>query len=425
MIPIENGRLLQRPGISQLNTTGKVARGQFVWNGSLYQVVSGDLIKITNTTTGAFSVIGAISGSDVIKTAVGFNTAVIMVKGGSMYTLDKSDTLVDISGNSNIVPSVDVAHIDGRFIYIPANGDPAYFSDVGAAGTVQGLSFFDAEELPDLNSGVFNLRNTLGIAGTDSIEFFRNTVTTVANPFLRIQGARVDIGLIGGLLEYGNTFVFIGRKKNEGVGVFALDQKISNEAIDLILSTYTVSELSNALPGRFNWRGYDIATFTLSRDSFGFYNGKWFPLETFAGGLSSPWSGGHIVQFEGEYFTAFSDKIGKLAKVNTDYGDPMTRIIDIGFEQEDDDNFSTQSLILGVSQGFNASEGSVGLFMSRDNVQYGSPVFRTLGGSGEYQDKLVWNYPGGLGNYKGFMGARIYTTQDVDLSSEYLVANFR
>ena len=34
------GQVINRPGITQLNTTGKVARGQFVWNGSLYQVVS-------------------------------------------------------------------------------------------------------------------------------------------------------------------------------------------------------------------------------------------------------------------------------------------------------------------------------------------------------------------------------------------------
>ena len=58
-----DGKIIAVPGITQLNTTGKVARGQFVWNGSLYQVVSQSLIKITNTLTGAFSTIGTISGA--------------------------------------------------------------------------------------------------------------------------------------------------------------------------------------------------------------------------------------------------------------------------------------------------------------------------------------------------------------------------
>jgi len=88
-------RFLPRPGITQLNTTSRVARGGFKWNGSLYQVASGDLIKITNVNTGAFSVIGTIDASDPIETAIGFNTAVIVVRGGKSYTLDKSDVLVD------------------------------------------------------------------------------------------------------------------------------------------------------------------------------------------------------------------------------------------------------------------------------------------------------------------------------------------
>ena len=206
------GRIIPRPGITELNAdTTRVARGTFVWNDSLYQVASTDLIKITNTTTGAFSVIGTIEASDdPIATAIGFNTAVIVVPGGKIYTLDKSDVLVTISGNSNFVPCVAVAHINGRFVFIPSDGDPAFFSDVGAAGTVQVLSFFDAEELPDLNNNVFNFDNTLYICGTDSIELFRDTGAS-PNPFGRIEGARISNGYIGGLIEYNDTFLFLGR----------------------------------------------------------------------------------------------------------------------------------------------------------------------------------------------------------------------
>ena len=198
-------RVLSRPGITQLNTTSKVARGSFEWNDSLYQVVSTSLIKITNVVTGAFSTIGTITGSANIQTAIGFNTAVILVPGGAIYTLDKSDTLVLISGNANFEASVDVAHIDGRFVYVPSDGDPAFFSDVGAAGTVQATSFFDAEVLPDKNNSCFNLNNTLYIGGTDSFELFRDTGASPV-PFQRVTGALIRNGFIGGLLEAANTF---------------------------------------------------------------------------------------------------------------------------------------------------------------------------------------------------------------------------
>ena len=381
-----DGKIISRPGITPLNTTSGVARGQFVWNGSLYQVVSEELIKITNVDTGAFSVIGPIAGNETIETDVGFNTAVIVVKSdiGRIYTLDKSDTLVDIRGNANFVSCADVAFIDGRFVYIPFDGDPAFFSDVGAAGTVQALSFFDAEELPDLNNSVFNFKNTLYIGGTDSFELFRDTGAS-PNPFVRISGARINNGYVGGLIEYNQTFLFIGREKDQDFGIYAIAQgdapKISNEAIDLILSTYTPTELGNAIGGRYKWRGYDIATFSLANDSFAFLNGNWHILDTVLDGISKPWGAGFITQLDGVYYTAFEDKIGKFDKVNTDYGEMITRIIDTGFEQDNDDFFMCQSIELGISQGFNSAAGSVALFMSRDGVTFDIP----------WPEKSIWS----------------------------------
>ena len=423
------GQVLSLPGIKSLNTTGKVARGQFEWNDSLYQVTSNDLIKITNTVTGAFSVIGTIAGSEVIEWAIGFNEAVIVVKGGALYTLDKTDTLVNISGNSNISASVDVAHIDGHFIYIPSDGTPAKFSDEGDGGTIQPLSFIDAEELPDRNNGVINFKNTLFIAGTDSIELFRSIITTDPVPFARINGARLLTGYIGGLLEYKDTFLFLGREKDQDFGIYALVQgrgeKISNSRIDLILSTYTSDQLAMVIAQRFKWRGYDFAHFRLPNDSFSFVLGNWPRTESASNGTAKPWGLGFVTQFEGEYFTAFEGNIGKLDKINTHYGDPFERSINFGIEQADNDRFSCQSLELGVSQGFNAAEGSVALQVSDDNVLFSQPLFRSTGKIGEYEKKLVWNYGGGMGNYDGYMGVRLSTFEDLIFNNDSLVINLR
>ena len=423
-----DGKIIGRPGIELIASTNAVARGSFVWNGALYHVLSQQLVKMTNLVTGTYSVIGTIAGPEPIETAIGFNEAVIVVKGGAIYTLDASDTLTDISGEDDIEPSIDVCHINGRFVYIPADGDPAFVSDVGNAASVQPLSFFDAEELPDKNNACFNFTNTLFICGTDSIELFRDAGTQ-PNPFQRVSGSRILNGYIGGLLEYNSTFLFIGREKDQDFGIYAIGQgqapKISNEAIDLILSTYTQAELAEAISGRIKWRGYDLATFTLRRHSFGFFGGNWFLLDTVFDGVSRPWGAGYITQFDGEYYTAFSDKLGRIGKLNTDYGERITHIIDLAMEQADGDYFACQQIELGISQGYNAANGSVAIMMSRDNVTYGPPVYRNLGSIGQYAQKLIWNPPGGLGSYPGFMGVRIYSTEDIEFSLDYMSASLR
>ena len=423
-------RIIGRPGISLIKDQALVARGSFEWQGSLYLVGSQSLIKISNTTTGAFTTIGTIADSAVIRVAIGFNEAVIVVKGSNTYTLSTSDVLTDVTSNTNFVAFDDVAHINGRFVYIPSDGSPAKFSDVGAGGTIQALSIFDAEELPDDNNGVFNFANTLYITGTDSIQLYSDTGASPV-PFISIQKSRILNGFIGGLLEYNNTFLFIGREKGQDRGIYSIAQgkapKISNEKIDLIISkdNYTEEQIAAAITGRIKWRGYDIATFKLDNDSFGFFGGNWFELESIEDGNAVAWQAGFITQFEGEYFTYFSTNFGKFAKVNLDYGSPIERNIDFAFEQENSENFGVQSIELGISQGFNAALGTVALQLSRNGVQYSPQFYRDLGLIGQYDNKLIWNPPGGCGTYDGFMGGRIYTTEDVDFSADRFIVNYR
>lgn len=420
------GNIIGRQGISLISRPGDVAvaRGGFEWNGSLYEVYSTNLKKSIDVDTGTFSNIGTIADSSPIKVAIGFNTATIVVPGGNIYTLDKFDTLVTISGNANFVPTNDIAHMNGRFIYIPTDGSPAFFSDVGAAGTVQPLSFFDAEELPDDNNAVFNGKNTLFITGTDSIELFRDTGASPV-PYIRITGSRILNGFIGGLLEYNNTFLLVGREKGQNFGIYSIVQggaaKLSNEAVDEILSTYTIDELKETLTGRLKHNGNDIATFRLPRDSFAFFGGNWFSLDTIRDDVSRPWSAGFITQFDGAYFSAFDDSFGKFADVNTDYGERVTRIIRTAVAQEDGEDFSFQQLELGISQGFNASTGTVSLRTSDDNVDFGDSVFESTGAIGQYGNKLHWNYPGGLGTYPGFMGIELRTTDDINFSADHFI----
>ncbi len=429
----QQGAVIARPGIETISNLGTVARGQFVWNGALYEVVGTTLIKITNVETGTFTTIGTIAGNTLVESAVGFTAAVLVVRGGEIYSLDTSDTLTDISGNANYEPSDAVTFIDARFVFIPSNGaNPAFFTDANAL-TVGASNFFDAEELPDQNTTTFNLRNTLYIAGTDSFELFRNTGATPV-PFSRLTGARLDYGYIGGLVFYNDTYAFVGRERDQDPGIYLVSQgraiKISNERVDLILSQHTLEQLSRAVGNRFKWRGYDILTITLTNASFGFFNGQWFELTTIIEGEILPWNGGFIDQFEGTYYSASGTLFGKIENIDTEFGNKIPRIIDVAFQHPDNDFFACQSVSLQISQGFDGGPGddvpgTVGLALSRNNVEYGEYLFRDLGALGDYTDHLEWNYPGGLGTYDGFMGLRIYTTQSVDFNSNGLFAFFR
>ena len=416
-------KIIQRPGITELNTNTRVARGGFEWNGALYEVASTDLLKI-DTSDGTYTVVGTIDGSAQIDIAIGFNHVVIVVKGGKGYTLDKSDTLTEIT-NINYVASNAVTHMNGRFVYIPSSGDPAFFSDIGDGSSIQAGSFFDAEELPDKNIFCINLRNILLIGGTDSFEQFRDLGQSSV-PFRRLN-ARIDYGYISAGIEYMNTLCFIGREKNQNLGIYTFGQgqaeKISNEYIDTILDTYTQAELEMCIPNRLKWRGYDLMTFTLARHSFGYYGGNWFDLDTYENGEPDIWQAGYIVEFETDYYTFYADKIGRFAAVNRDYGTPFRRLINIGFET--DGNFTAQSLQYNISQGYNTADGSVFLEMSDDNILFGPAFAAATADQGRYSDKLVWDFPGGLGFYDTYAAFNLWTAEDIDFSGTSIDIDMR
>ena len=417
-------RIINRPGMTELTTTGKVARGQFVFNDEHFQVVSTDLIKITNHETGANTVVGTIASFEPIDSATGFNHQVIIVKGGNGYTFDGT-TLTQIT-DPQFLPSNSVTHINGRFVYIPSDGSPAFFSDVGDGGSIQPANFFDAEELPDKNEVAFNFNNTLYIAGTDSVELFRNTGTDSA-AFTRLQNGRIQNGYIGGILEYNQTFLFVGREKDQDLGIYSIAQgtapKLSNEAIDTILKTYTIAQLKTVVSGRLKHNGYDIATFTFPNHAFGFLGGYWFELTTQLANKEVPWQAGYIQHYQGKYYTAYNDKIGVLADVPTDYGQTFRKGLKIPFQSESNKGFTLGSIEFDISQGMNADIGSVALQLSRDNVLYGPEFYRDTGRIGQYSHELKWEYPGGLGYYSGFVGVYLWSTERIDFSATKLVLN--
>lgn len=423
----ESNSIISRPGILGLSAPGGLCRGGFNWNGALYYVYSQELRKF-DVETGTHIVIGTIAGDEQVFSARGAVTIAIVAKGTASYTLDKSDVLVDTSLNPSFVPFVSVTAINGRAVYVPLLGDKTVFSDVGDFATIGALSFFDAEVRPDETEFCFTLDNYLYLMGTESIERFKDTGAS-GNPFKRV-GTAFDFGYIGGFLEIDGAVIFIGRKRNQSPGIFALDAnqvvKISNPRVDKILATYTTQELTETISGRINRDGFDIATLTLRRDSLLFFALDWSLLDTVIDEVSRPWIAGFIVEFDNRYYSGFEDKFGIFDDTSFDYGNRITRILETSLSQENMEYMEVDSLELGVSQGFTDGEKqSVGLQTTEDGVLYGPIVHEELGLKGNYAGKLVWEPPGGLGTYEGFMGIRLITRENVVFNADHLIIRGR
>lgn len=250
--PLSTGALYRTPGISQLTVHGfsGTARGAHkdLNNGQVY-FVTGDRLYRQNNLVGT-SFIGNIDGEERVIMADNGETLVIIVPGITGYfyqggVLEEIDDPVfdDFkSGSTGGVRSVCVK--DGRFVYTTYN---EFF--LGSNATVNfgkdfdALDFEDAEVKPDKIQIAANIRNELYIFGTDTIELYQN-VGGSDFPFTRIPGATIDKGTVSpySVVEFDNTFFFIGRGKNELPAVWrggsGSATKISTDPIDRILQAY-------------------------------------------------------------------------------------------------------------------------------------------------------------------------------------------
>jgi len=429
MMNVGGNKITQRPGIVSKGNGVAACRGQIKFQDELYQVSGDRLLKIAEN--GSTVDLGFISGSSECVMAVGFTFLVIVVKGDTAYSWDGS-TLLEIT-DVDFVASNDVTYLNGRWIFIPSDGSPAFFSEALDPNIIGATSFFDAETQPDKNVGVINLRNRLYILGEDTTEVFRDTGTGTI-PYQRIDGASIWTGLVAGHTFYGNSFAFLGRDKDNNFGFFQMGSgeavRISNPAVDELLNdTYTLAELQTCIAQRLQWKGQDIAVFRLPRETI-CYNGGWFFMSSiatfeeteFSGNDFVTWRANYITHCYGEYFVGdvATDDIGILDEVATDYGDDVNYGFDTFAKFARGSYFTVNSLEIDGLAGQTSPQATIGLSLSEDGKTYGDFFYIGMGEIGEYQRRVEWELPGGLGDYENFMGVRIRTTSTVEIATEGL-----
>lgn len=419
--------LLPTPGQSSLSAGEGTCRGAIDFNDEHYQISGPSLIKIAED--GTKTVVGPIAGSADCDIAISFIAMIIVVKGGNGYAFSTSTGLVQIS-DPDFRPSVEVASINQRFVFVPSDGGTLFFTDVNDPDDIPGLNFFDAEFLPDKNKGVINVRNDLLVGGENSYETFRDTGPSTA-PFQRVDGAAVETGYVAAKAIYKKgTFLFLGKDRG---GSFAFHEmtagdapKISVPFIDEILNNeYTLEELELCTSQRFTWKGVAMVGFRLARHTFLFYGAGWCYIQSGIDGpnVISPWDVKFLAFSYGKYITgsASTTAIGKIEDINTELGEKIERVIATFVKAPPNAYFTVDNIFLSTITGTSFTEGTIGIEVSRDNLEFGPQVFKSLGKQAKYQQQVAWY--GGAGVFESFMGMRIRTTADVKFSLDGLFVN--
>ena len=426
LMPTQEG-IVRTPGISSVITSaGTGCRGARTWSvdEKAYFVKGTTLYRLESNETETN--LGTIAGTEDVVFSDGQIFLVIMVIGGSAYSYDATNGLQSITDPA-YVASQSVTFINGRHFFVPSDGSPGKYTKIENAntGVIEMDGFIDAEQLPDLNRHCINLKNTLVVFGTSSAQNFRNSGDE-SLPFIPMTGTRIEAGFVAGGSNYKNTYVFIGRAKDQDYAIYAIagqgrEEKISNAAVTEDLNDLTQAEVEAAIVNRFTWLGQEIVAWTVATRTFAFIGGEWIILDSVLNGDEyGPWRAKGVAFAYGRFYIGdrSSNNIGKLADIASEYGTDVEAQLDTFYRGPRNSYFSPSSLEVDVLTGQNGS--TIGLSLSKDGRLKSDYFYESLGVTGDYDKRVKWEPPGGLGEYENYMGISLRFTGQVQFSAEAL-----
>lgn len=412
-------KLMFRPGVTSLSSGNGVCRGtgsfinQATGVEELYQVSGDKLVKI-ELNTGFVSNnlrpidvtvtdIETIGGSAKCIISSSFEYMVVLVEGGDAYVFDSSLTLQKqfTDGVDNYKAAVSVTHDAGRFVFIPADGSPFFWTNTGDATTIDSANFADAETQTDPNRAVIARKGSIYVLGTRSIE--QQVYDAARNVYLAVSGSTASVGYVGGLTKYGESFAFLGQGENGGFNFYFMGQEptlMFNESISEQLNRdYAVSDLQNIGGQYFTWKGITILVFYLPDQTLAYY-GDWAQWYTEG---RTVWNINYIRQAYGYLWTgdSTSSTIGYFRDIGTDYGFDNSWEIQLYIRDLPRTNFLIKRIWADCTVGVSGEvDGEatyqktyVTLELSKDGYTYTQPAPKDLGELGDYNHELSWGSP--------------------------------
>jgi len=408
------GTLSPRPGIldSEEDRYG-FCRGQGVYQDSLYAVEADQLWKIDIDGNGVITrtqITGTIEGSANCILIQSFTTLLIQVIGGKAYGFDGT-TLTEVT-NPNYQPAVSVTFLLSRFVWVPADGGPFFWSDGNDPNVIDAANFADAEEQPDKNYAAIALKDSLIVFGGETIE--RQTYNSNAATFLRSQGATLNIGYVGGLVRYGETLMYIGRPVNGTFSIYMYGnpEPVSNKSVDEILNLYTFEELNTAKADFFSWKGETMVVWHLPNHTLHFYGDFAIIKSNINGNITGTWRGQFITSFGGKLVVGDRDsnKMGFLAELFTDYGEKLEAECESFVRMPPRTNQFFKRFFGTMTTGATNQDRQIELSITEDGVHYGDSVAHKFKGVGIYNEEVSW---GPIGRFDNFMGFKLRWVGDI------------
>lgn len=407
--------LALRPGVDLIALTGGGrCRGQGLFRNNLtgdeelYQVSGQKLQRITITNPQARKVLtssdiliedlGVIDGATECILVGGFSRLLIMQVGGKGFVFDQVNGLEEIT-DPQFLPSVSVVYDDGRFVFIPLDGDVFFWSLLDDPASILPENFADAEIFPDPNKAVWVDKSILYVAGSRSVQLF--SYDAIRDTYITYEGRESKKGYVGGLVKFGETHAFLGNSSDGNFDFYVMADEpkgISSDYVaELLNDEYSLPELTNIVGQSVEWEGTPIIIFYLPRHTLVYY-GDWALWHSgIQGGQDSTWRINHIQSAYGFQWTGDdnNDRIGVLRDSGNEYGDDiewglLTKILATP-ETNGVLRRVTVRATMGKSSG--SSVPRIALQISKDGRIPGKIMYRTLGDQGNYNAQLRWGAP--------------------------------
>jgi Phage stabilisation protein len=250
---ISKGYLRPSEGIDLfVDTVFGVDRGAIFWEGILYRVQGGKFVSIDSL--GVVTEIGDVGNSGNFQCRLDYSFFYLGILSDLKFYLYDGVVLQQVT-DPNIGLPIDFVFIDGYFAL--TDGEFIYLTDILDPFTILPDAYGSSEVDPDPILSLQNLSNELYALNRYTIEVFYNSGQGNF-PFNRINGAQIHRGTIGtdancvfkeGVQEY---LAFMGGGKNEDMGIYLClkggsGKKISTSEIDIVINSFSETELSNSL----------------------------------------------------------------------------------------------------------------------------------------------------------------------------------
>lgn len=384
-------------------------RGWIVAGTYLYVVIKDKLYRVANDKTFVLKDTGTIL-TTTGRVSMAFNgewdgsiaNQILIVDGtdGYIYDID-ADTLTVIA-DADFPNTCDVCIFYSGYFIVGVSGTGRFFWSTLYEGTGwAALNFATAESNHDAIVGFGVTKAGLWMFGTASVEVW--SLTGNSNlPFIKVGSAGGDIGLraVNSLTKWGTELAFMGTTEDGNISFYRTAgyqiQDMSDPWLDHQISDLTDFPDASAWSYSMDGRTFYVVNFTTDNKTYSTDGtGMWHRRAT-----------GESGRYIGELHTYFNDKhliadysVGKIYELKlsatTDNGTRIRRLAQSSNVQTGVGKFPIANVEIRVDVKHQPVSGQgsdplIGLSMSKDDDQFTTMKFRSMGKIGD-KNRVRWS----------------------------------